>query len=197
MAKLFHDICVEKTGVSEGKPWVHSAICQSAFGHFQSQEQQLQKKNNACNNSQRQSRSSAMERYTRMRSSNATWIACSMSSRWWTTTGMCIWIPFSIQYLTLYATKWSACPSTVLIRKAIICVKRPGGSTSAGRRLIPRCVYGISCVSPQRMLITFYSPHILALLFAVSCAYPNPLYHYIFSFTGAGPYLSGILLITP
>lgn len=197
MAKLFHDICVEKTGVSEGKPWVHSAICQSAIGHFQSQKQQLQKKNNACNNSQRQSRSSAMGRSTRMRSSSATWIACSMSSRWWTTTGMCIWIPFSIQYLTLYATKWSACRSTAHIRKAIICVKRPGGSTSAGRRLIPRCVYGISCVSPQRMLITFYSPHILALLFAVSCAYPNPLYHYIFSFTGAGPYLSGIILITP
>lgn len=186
MAKLFHDICVEKTGVSEGKLWVHSAICQSAAGHSQSQRQQLQQQ---ClqHNSQRQSRSSAMGRYTRMRSSSATWIACSMSSRWWTTMGMCIWIPYSIQYLTPYAIKWSACPSTAHIRRAIICVKRPGGSTSAGKRLIPRWVYDIASLGRQQTIITLYSPHVLALLFAVSCAYPKRLYRLIYLFiTGAG-----------
>lgn len=109
-----------------------------------------------------------MERYTRMRSLSAIWIACFMSSKWSTIMGMCIWIPYSIRYRIPYATNSSACPSTVHIQWVITCATRPGGSISAGRRLIPRWVAEYHCLWVFFNIYLLYTSHTLALFSAVN-----------------------------
>lgn len=107
-----------------------------------------------------------MVRYTRMRSSSATWIAYFTSSKWWTITAMCIWRHYFTRCPTRFVTNWLPCPSTASIPRATRCARRPGGSISAGRRQIPmwaHCICRFVNFSNSCFFLNF-----LALLFALS-----------------------------